>query len=62
MKAEYLKLHFNSELEKAVEKIKETEDTWGNRIFTYEDKVNINKKELIKEIRMELEIVYKNRF
>lgn len=62
MKAEHLKIHFKSELEKAVSEIKETVDNWDNVIYTYEDKVNINRKELIKEIRAELEVVYKERF
>jgi hypothetical protein len=62
MKAIDLKIHFHSELAKAIEQIKETVDTWDNTIFVYNDKVNTNKKELIKDIRADLEIIYKERF
>ena len=62
MRAIDLKIHFNSELERAIESIKETVDNWDNTIFVYQDKINVNRKELIKEIRADLEVVYKERF
>lgn len=62
MKAEHLKIHFNSELAKAIESIKETVDNWDNTIYVYQDKTNTNRKELIKDIRADLEIIYKERF
>ena len=61
MKFEYLKAHFNSELASQIEQIKETYDKWGNLIYTIAELQNTNKKELIKQLRANLEIEYAKR-
>lgn len=62
MKAEYLKLHFKGELERAISEIKETYDKWGNLIYTAANIEHTNRKELIKQLRENLEAEYKNRY
>lgn len=61
MKAEFLKAHFKSELAAKVAEIKESYDKWGNLIYILGTNQSTDKKELVNQLRAELEKEYNSR-